>query len=181
MIIRIAKLIGILLTLVAGMSVALASPAHASIEGPTWAHTAGHWGNVSVEDHTSGAWPVKTAVATWGSGLYYRSCGTSNQCVKVSEKNQGDTGQIAITSQSWTQDAKGKTHFTPLTITINSYYNTRTTAAVRSQVVTHELGHALGLGHDTWNDVMNADGVHSYNVVSPQEREELRNIYGVAA
>lgn len=181
MIIRIAKLIGILLTLVAGMSVALASPAHASIEGPTWAHTAGHWGNVSVENHTGVSWPVKAAVATWGDGLYYRSCGTSNQCVKVSEKNQGNTGQIAITSQSWIQDANGYKHFTPLTITINSYYNTRTTAAVRSQVVTHELGHALGLGHDTWKDVMNADGVHSYNVVSPQEREELRNIYGVAA
>ena len=162
---------------VAAASFAVPTPANASVEGPTWLHAAHHWPNVRVEDHTGPLWPVRASVTAWGSGLHYQACGTSNQCVKVYERNLGNTGTISYTTQVYTTDGGGKTHWAPLQIVINSAYNNRYPYAQREQIVKHELGHALGLGHDTTPDVMNDDGVHSYNYISPANRADLYNLY----
>lgn len=156
--------------------VATASPASASVEGPTWTHAAHQWPNVRIEDHTGASWPVHAGTIAWGSGLHYGPC-VSNQCIKVYEKHMGKNGTIGYTSLAWTSDAVGRTHFAPLEIVFNADYAPMMSYSKRAQVVKHELGHALGLGHDAAEDVMNADGTHSYNVISKYERTELADLY----
>ena len=169
--------ITIVLAAGAGAVTVLAAPASASVEGPTWEHPAHSFGSIAVEDHTGTLWPVTTATSTWGSGYHYGSCRNS-QCVRVQETDAGPDGVVGSTTYGAYATSSGE-RFSDVVITMNDYYGRRFTAAQRLEAVTHELGHALGLGHDDGADhgamYSTVDGDHTDT--SPLERSELYDLY----
>lgn len=158
------------------VSVSLASPASAEVSGPIWEHAPRSWPNVRVQNDAGPSWPVAAAVQAWGSGLHNQACGSSNQCVKVVLKNLGKTDTIAYTTQVWNEGADKKLYFAPLQIVINSAYSSMDYKK-RVQVLTHELGHALGLAHTTEANVMNNDGVSDYPWIKWANRRDLFTMY----
>lgn len=147
------------------------TPANASLTGYTWSHYAGHGPYVKVEDYTGSAWPVKQGVSNWHFGLVYGAC-TTGQCVRVHEVNWGRNGIIGTTVAT----------YNPLNhrfITVNIYMNDaykNLDYNHRQEAVTHELGHALGLGHDNYRDVM-YPYIWGYTTISTFERNELLTAY----
>lgn len=158
----------------AGAVAVFAAPASASVEGPTWNHAPHSFGDVQVEDHTGNLWPVTTATSMWGSGLHYGPC-RSSQCVRVYETDNGPDGVVGDT----TYGSGGNGQFSNVTVYLNDYYGRTSTPGQRLEAVTHELGHALGLGHDdgSGGGVMFAavDGAHT--AISPLERTEVADLY----
>ncbi len=146
------------------------APAQASTLGVDWSHRAHHWANVRVEDHTGVLWPVRASTRSWGSGYRYGAC-TGYRCVHVYEGDYGPTGWDADTS--YTQSGG---HFTSMSIRLNRYYGEHYTYSQRLDVVKHELGHGLGLGHDHYHDVMHPS-LTGYPQISAYERSELRRLY----
>lgn len=169
--------IATVLAAAAGAVTLLAAPASASVEGPTWNHAPHTFGNVEVEDHTGTLWPVTTATSTWGSGYHYGRC-HSSQCVRVYETDDGANGVVGATHYSSYETTAGE-RFGSVAIYMNDYYGRRFSPAQRAEAITHELGHALGLGHDdgSGRGVMYSyvDGYHTD--ISPLERSELYDLY----
>lgn len=106
-------------------------------------------------DHTSSAWPVTASTTNWnqaqGIDSYYRwytnGCpGGGTHCVHVYNGNYGATGWVGLTS--WPYDSTGDfDNTTNVTIKLNDYYGG--TAAQHRNTACHEMGHALGLDHNT--------------------------------
>lgn len=66
-------------------------------------------------------------------------------CVYLESRNQGDNGTTGLFSYSY----NSATHvFVAGTITFNNFYNPNN-ATARLNTVCHEMGHAVGLGHNT--------------------------------
>lgn len=151
------------------LTVALGIPASASTATPTWSHYAGHGPYVMVDDHTGYLWPVHAGVNAWSYGLRYGPCKT-DQCVQVYEVNWGRNNLVA--TETWTSSGS---KVTGATIRVNDAYE-YLSYADRLQTTMHELGHALGLGHDGGQDCMNAY-IRGYDTVSSYERGELTTIY----
>lgn len=162
-----------LITALAAFALALTvgtAPAGASTEGWSWPHARYHWANVSVEDHTGALWDVSRAVAIWGSGLYYRPCKPGTPCVRVYERAMGANGLDGYSVLGFSGRA-----MVNVTVYVNDSYNS-TDAVRRLSTLLHELGHALGLGHDDYADVMYPAN-YGYLTISRYERWELWEIY----
>jgi predicted Zn-dependent protease len=169
--------VAVVLAAAAGALPLMAGTASASVEGPVWNHPAHAFGTVTVEDHTGDLWPVSTAVAAWGSGYHYGRCRTA-QCVRVYEDDEGADGVVGTTSYTTEQTAAGE-RFVSVVIRMNDHYGATLPAVQRREAVTHELGHALGLDHDSGagHGVMYAQDDGDHTVISVLERTELRQLY----
>ncbi len=123
--------------------------------GHRWAANGFEDPAVYMLDHTSSAWPVTAATNTWyqaqGIDAYYRwytnGCpGGGRHCVNVYNAYYGATGWAGLTT--WGTDSTGDyDNTTNVTVKLNDTYGG--TAANHRNVACHELGHALGLAHNT--------------------------------
>lgn len=168
---RVIPTIGATFAALALLIAPLATPASASVEGPTWNHAYRQAPYVMVEDHTGYAWPVTAAVQHWAFGLHYGNCYNS-QCVQVYEGNYGYNGRPASTTYTYYPSTN---RFTSVRIYFNDAY-AWLPYADRLQAVSQELGHALGLGHDGYADVM-SPYICGCTYISGYERVELDYLY----
>jgi Matrixin len=103
-------------------------------------------------DRTSAAWPVGRAVTEWNkvSGIDSirrtpaGGCLSSAHCVEVVSANYGKTGWIG---ETWRHLNDAATYHTNVAVYLNDYYADNETE--RWIASCHELGHALGLDHNT--------------------------------
>lgn len=103
-------------------------------------------------DRTSAAWPIGRAVTEWNkvSGIDSirrtpaGGCLSTAHCVEVVSANYGRTGWVG---ETWRHLNAARTYHTDVAIYLNDHYvNTETERWIAS---CHELGHALGLNHNT--------------------------------
>ncbi len=148
-----------------------AQPAAAAAEGYTWAHKAGHWPVVYVEDHTDGRWSVAASVAGWGSGLHLGACRANAGCIRITSPARGNSAPFGLSSIYAT-----KTTITRVDIQMNASDEAQP-AAVRKVATEHELGHALGLAHDTSYHGIMGPTAWGYDYINTFARHELTTIY----
>jgi hypothetical protein len=119
-----------------------------------WAKSGAARPVIDFVDHASSRWPVGRAVTEWNrtSGIdsIYRPAsagcdGSPAHCVQVTSGNYGNVGWVGQTSR--TTNA-AQTYFTHANVKFNDYY---ASSALSNQwnSACHELGHVLGLGHNT--------------------------------
>jgi hypothetical protein len=113
---------------------------------------------VLFNDHSGAAWPTTNAVSKWNqtpnidSWYTWNNCNQSSvHCVNVTSGSYGQGDWIGYTETTWYWGTSGSM-FNAYVYLNDSYPPTNFT---RNNVVTHELGHVLGLGHNQWSgDVM---------------------------
>jgi hypothetical protein len=167
------QLITATLLTIAAAGVGACSPPTNSYAGTvTWgaplAHDAGQYPQIVVEDDTTRSWPIQQAIAGWGVPVSFGRCQPSVTCVKITEVSSLGSNRVGLTSRPV---ATG-----PETITIQLADNPKMNAAEAWQDITHEFGHALGLGHDDIG-VMNATITGAYRTPNAAELARVRSIY----
>lgn len=114
-------------------------------------------------DHTGANWPVDTSTYTWNqaqgidSSYRWANCpGTAGiYCVNVVDQNYGNTCWQGLTSVSWDPNSR---NITSASIKLNDYNGTgicngnsvnyaKNSNGYREDAC-HEMGHALGMGHN---------------------------------
>ena len=121
-----------------------------------------HWrsGYAGIKDQSDSRWPVSARAGYWNNWLSgyltiaysTSSCpSASYHCIHVVQGYYGTTstcggvaGWIGCTIP--TELANGSHELASVTIKLN--LSVQATAAQRTTAVTHELGHAIGLGHE---------------------------------
>jgi hypothetical protein len=119
---------------------------------------------VRFNDHSSAAWPVSQAVPKWNqvpnidSSYRFNACGApaGARCVDVYSGNYGATTWVGLFSMFFpTEIPEGPLRENGQWIQLNDYYSPADRPFTRNNVATHEVGHALGMGHNVWSgDVM---------------------------
>jgi hypothetical protein len=159
------------LTIAAATITSCAQPASSYAGTVTWgaplAHTAGQYPQIVVENDTSG-WPIQQAIAGWEVPVSYGKCKPSVTCVRITEVSSLGDNRVGLTARPV---ATG-----PETITIQLADNPKMNAAETLQDITHEFGHALGLGHDDIG-VMHAVITGAYRTPNAAELARVRSLY----
>ncbi|MEO6503802.1 MAG: matrixin family metalloprotease [Jatrophihabitantaceae bacterium] len=130
-----------------------------------------HWANgcctdpqVWFVDHTSSSWPISASTTTWNqsvgidSSYKYGSCPgyTGQHCVDVTSRNAGCSGWQGQTSWSYYPT---NYNLVNVSIELNDYnglctvngvqYDYNKTSYGYRNAACHEMGHALGMGHNS--------------------------------
>jgi hypothetical protein len=115
-------------------------------------------------DHTGTQWPVTTSTYEWNTAhgvdsYYTSSCPnySGQYCVNVTDSNAGCSGWQGLTTI--TAPASNSYYMTSAKVQLNDYNGTCTVGATTynysknangyRQDACHEMGHALGMGHNT--------------------------------
>jgi hypothetical protein len=133
-------------------------------------------------DHTGSQWPVTSSTYEWNiahgvDSLYVSgSCpGYSQQyCVNVTDRNAGCSGWEGLTNVSWNSSY----YMTGASVQLNDYngtctvngttYNYSKNANGYRQDACHEMGHALGMGHNSsTNSCIYATIINSGGALDP--------------
>lgn len=146
----------------------------APTDGHPIVHAPGQWPSVVVEDHTSAAWPVNGAFGPrWGIGGAFRgNCADhpASVCYRLLEGSTSASGGYT----GWTYTAAGKVSCT----TTFNQRNDAAPAAIREELVLHEIGHCYGLAHTAQGaGVMEPTVTGRYTYPTPDERDTMRRIY----
>ena len=176
---------------VSGMTPALSSTDCSYVTATSFACPNVHWTNsgfahpsIIFDDMTSVAWPVAASTYEWntaqGIDSYYHqnSCGTpGTHCVTLVDANYGNTGWAGLTTL--TPDSNHNIVSASIQLNDSGYYN----AYGYRQVACHEMGHALGLGHNVVvTSCLNKNNQNSSSAEFPNgdDFSLLQAIYSVA-
>lgn len=136
--------------------------------GSPLAHTTGDYPKIIVEDDTTSSWPIARAVSSWEVPVTYGRCVANVNCVRFTEVSSLGGGRVGLT---WRPISSA-----PETITIQLADNPAMNSLETLEDVTHEFGHALGLGHDLIG-VMHAEISGAYSAPDAAELARIRSIY----
>ncbi|MEJ3747793.1 matrixin family metalloprotease [Actinomycetes bacterium KLBMP 9797] len=117
-----------------------------------WAYKGAVRPTIHFLDRTSAVWPVGRAVTEWNktSGIDSirrtpsAGCGSNAHCVEVVSANYGNSGWMG---ETWRHLNAAQTYHTNVAVYLNDYYHNNETD--RWETACHELGHVLGLWHNT--------------------------------
>jgi predicted Zn-dependent protease len=166
----------IAITVALATAVLLPAPAQANLLAYRWAGSV-----VCVEDHTSStAWPTVSATNRWAPAadihiFARRDCG-SWQTITVRSSYQGANGYYARTRIFYQPDKPWLFHH--VVISINESYRSRLNWGDRRSVIMHEIGHALGLAHNSRSDsIMNVYRAFRFDYPTGYDFAEIERRY----
>ncbi|MBU2670282.1 hypothetical protein KOI35_42950 [Actinoplanes bogorensis] len=135
----------------------------------TWSCPVSFWRNqgwedpyVRFNDHSGASWPVSSVVPKWNtvqnidSEYRWNSCPavSGSRCIDVFSGNYG-AGWTGRTTLYYASGSYGAFSNSGAMVQLNDYYDSAAIGGTRNNTTTHELGHALGLGHNLYSgDVM---------------------------
>jgi hypothetical protein len=164
-------LAALLATAAAGIS-GCALPTNSYAGTVTWgsplAHTAGAYPRIVVEDDTTSSWPIVQAVNSWEVPVSYGRCVANVTCVRFSDVSSLGSDRVGLTSRPVSTG--------PEIVSIQLADNPKMNGFETLEDVTHEFGHALGLGHDDVG-VMHAAISGAYLAPNAAELARVRSIY----
>jgi hypothetical protein len=146
-----------------------------------WATNGHEDPQVYFVDHTTAAWPVAAAVNVWNQAqsvdsLYrWNVCPTTAgaHCVHVNSANYGNTAWLGETTIRY--DAARNMIDGSVEVRFNNFHVT--TAARKRKTVCHELGHVLGLGHNTSTTSCLVSGAHDTAQPNADDYALVADIY----
>jgi hypothetical protein len=170
----------------------------------TWSHQI-HWANAGFEDpqvyfidHTGANWPVDASTYQWNKtpnidSIYrWNTCPSTSglHCVQVTSANEGNSCWMGYTSISFNSSY----NITKVKVRFNDYQGGgvcdgisvtyRKNANGYRQTACHELGHALGMGHNTATSGSCLFGTNtnssSMRLPSSQDHTLLAKLYAAA-
>ncbi|MEW2385656.1 hypothetical protein AB0873_26690 [Micromonospora sp. NPDC047707] len=106
---------------------------------------------VYFRDYSSANWPVSAAVPSWNTSpdidVWWRTsaCPSGSHCVTVNNGNYGATGWAGKTSYSYNTTTRFFVDGS-VKIQLNDHYSD--TYSERRNTACHEVGHAIGVGHN---------------------------------
>jgi hypothetical protein len=141
---------------------------------------------VRFNDHSSDLWPATNAVYKWNqvpnidSWYLWNSCPfmAGARCVDVLSANYGATTWVGRTWRFYpTSTHHGAFREQGHYVQLNDYH--APVGFTRNNVVTHELGHVLGLGHNTWSGDVLYEIANTREDIGGENPVLLASIYSI--
>jgi hypothetical protein len=159
----------------------------------TWSCPVSFWRNqgwedpyVRFNDHSGASWPVSSVVPKWNtvqnidSEYRWNSCPavSGSRCIDVFSGNYGAgwTGRTTLYNVSGSTGAFSNSG---AMVQLNDYYDSAAIGGSRNNTTTHELGHALGLGHNTYSGDVMYYAVNKREDLGGENPVMLASIYSV--